>query len=205
LILIRFHAYFSFINMERKMKRIFPNFCLLIALCLAGCSAVTVTDETVGSIDLLQMEKYSWLARQNEGGEVRTVNPQVEKMIVSSVDKYLARKGLERVAENEADIFITWFGKVDEKVSRSSVAHFYGPYGYGPLAAQHPGMVQEGAPEKSWKEGTLIIDILDADKKSVVWRGSATDTIRDDMSAGEVPAYINRSVKGVLDRFFSYR
>lgn len=186
------------------MKRIFPILCFLIVLYLAGCSAVTVTDEAVGSIDLLQMKKYSWLTPEDGAGQVRAVKPEVEKLIVSSVDKYFAGKGLEHTAKDDADFYITWFGKVDEKVSRTSVAHFYRPYGYGTLAAQHPGMVEEGGPVKIWQEGTLVIDIIDADSKAVVWRGNATDTIRDDMSADEVPAYINRSVKGLLDRFFSH-
>lgn len=201
--LIRAHAYFSFINMERKMKRIFSILCLLIFFCLAGCSTVTVTDETVGMLEVQQMKKYSWLAPQDRGGEVRSVKPEVEKLIVSAVEKYLAGKGLEKTAAEDADVFITWFGKVDDKVSRTSVAHFYRPYGYGTLAAQHPAVVEEGAPVKNWQEGTLILDIIDADSKAVVWRGSATDTIRGDMSADEIVVYINRSVKGLLDRLFS--
>jgi hypothetical protein len=190
--------------MERKMKRIFPIVYFLVVLVLGSCSTVTVSDEAVGSIDLLQLKKYSWFEPMDGAGQVRTVKPEVQKLIVSSVEKYLAGKGVERVSREDADVLITWFGKVDEKVSRTSVAHFYRPYGYGTLAAQHPEMVGEGVPVKSWQEGTLIIDVIDADSKGVIWRGSATDTIRDDMSAEEVPAYINRSVKGLLDRFFSY-
>ncbi|WP_163335687.1 DUF4136 domain-containing protein [Desulfopila sp. IMCC35008] len=185
------------------MKRIIPILCFLIVLCAAGCSTVTVTDEAVGSLDLQQLKKYSWLAPQDKVAHVRAVKPEVEKLIVASVERYLAGKGLERTATEDADFFIAWFGKVDEKVSRTSVAHFYRPYGYGALAAQHPVMVEEGAPAQNWQEGTLILDIIDADSKAVVWRGSATDTIRGDMSADEVVVYINRSVKGLLDRFFS--
>lgn len=185
------------------MKRIFSILCFLIVLCFASCSTVTVTDEAVGSLDLRQMKKYSWLAPQGKAGQVRTVKPEVEKLIVASVERYFSGKGLESTAAEEADFFITWFGKVDEKVSHTSVAHFYRPYGYGALAAQHPVMVEEGAPAKNWQEGTLILDIIDADSKTVVWRGSAKDTIRGDMSADEVVVYINRSVKGLLDRLFS--
>lgn len=185
-------------------KPIFIVLILIVAL-IAGCSKINVTDEMVESVNIAALQKYSWVSVTDDAEQVRVANPEVEKIVVAVVDRYLARKGLEKATKEEADILFNWFGKVDDKVAHQSVSHFYQPYGYGPVASKHPVMVEEGAVKRSWQEGTLIIDIIDAKSKNVIWRGSASDTIRENMTEADAAAYIDRSAKTLLDRFFSYK
>lgn len=183
--------------------KISPLFSLvLVMLFLAGCSTVTVREDIASRSDLSGYRTYGWTAVDGGSGDVRATNPEVEKLVVAAVDRYMKRRGVEKVAVDDADCLVSWFGSVKNKVSHQSVAHFYTPYGYGAVASQHTAMVEEGAVARTWREGTLIIDIIDRESKRIVWRGSASNALSDNMTEGDAVAYVDRSVKALLDKLF---
>lgn len=174
--------------------------CLLSIIWLTGCSTVAVNFEVNESADFAQLKHYAWVEEES-GDKVRVTKPQVGRNVVSSVDRHLSRKGYVLTEKSEADFLVSWFGRVKDKVAQNNIDHFYNTYGYGALAATQPEMVAEGGGSRNFSKGTLIIDLLDAKTKKVIWRGTATDTIVADMSEGDVAAYIERSVRQVLSGF----
>ena len=117
------------------------------------------------------------------------------------MERELTRKGYQVVPCENADFLVSWFGKVNEKVRHQDIDHFYRSYGYGTLSATQPVAAERGSVAKIMSEGTLMVDIVDGQDRQVIWRGSATDSVRQGMSEIEVAAYIERSVKKLLSEF----
>ena len=52
-----------------------------------------------------------------------------------------------------------------------------------------------------YQEGTLMIDIINAAKNELVWRGSATDIVDPDLSPEKKTQKINNAVARILEKF----
>jgi hypothetical protein len=49
--------------------------------------------------------------------------------------------------------------------------------------------------------GTLIVDLIDAQKKEMVWRGTATKTLDPSASPEEKQAHLNEAVQKMLENY----
>lgn len=174
---------------------------LTVALVMFGCSTVEVEHKVASPSLLYDFQYFSWVEGGEDNGEVRGKNPMVEKYVRKAVEKELIMKGYTKVEPEYANFLVSWFGKVNEKVKEQSIDHFYRSYGYGTLSAKMKDSVAKGAIKSSYKEGTLVLDVVDSKSKEVVWRGVGTDTIFDDMSDNQIAAYINKSVRMIVKDF----
>ncbi len=76
---------------------------------------------------------------------------------------------------------------------------FYGyPWGpfYGPSVAAVPETYV-----REYEEGSLILDVVDAKAKQLVWRGTAEAELSDNPSASDTRQRIDEAVGQVLSRF----
>ena len=173
----------------------------LISVLLIGCSTVKTEYQAAPSNTLGTARTFAWFDTTQSASQNQVKNPEVAAYLTKAIEKQLTSMGYRKVQKSEADFLIAWFGKVQDQVSNQSIAHFYNTYGYGTLAAKHPAMVEEGGLQRHFTTGTLVVDIIDPQVKSVVWRGSATDTIVEDMSRADVGAYLDRSVRQLFKDF----
>jgi Domain of unknown function (DUF4136) len=60
------------------------------------------------------------------------------------------------------------------------------------------GRTIEGASQRAYTEGTLILGIVDATSRALVWRGTATDVVADRADAIDE---IAKAVRQMLDDF----
>jgi hypothetical protein len=49
--------------------------------------------------------------------------------------------------------------------------------------------------------GTLIVDLVDAKRKELVWRGTATDTLKPEATAAEREAALSAAITKMLEVF----
>ncbi|WP_167495830.1 MULTISPECIES: DUF4136 domain-containing protein [Desulfosediminicola] len=179
----------------------------LLVLCsivflLGGCSTMEVQHSTNSSEKLSSLTSFAWIDSVEDGGRVRTPKPEVDRFVRQAVERELVVKGYSRAEPDSADFLISWFGKLDEKIQHQDISHFYRSYGYGSaLAAALPETVEEGSIQKSYKEGTLVIDIVDRESGNLIWRGSATDTIVRKVDEREAGMIINKAVREIMNGF----
>ena len=182
------------------MRRIVFS-CILI-LTLAACGRVNVQTEVGESTDFSQLGSYSWF----EMGEaslagVRVTNPEVDSWVKSSVEKELMKKGYRKASKGDPDFLISWFGAVETKVKVESIDHFYSSYGYGPVASRMPLEAKKGERSREYKEGTILLDVLDPETHTMLWRGVGTDRVLQDLDREDVALYLNKVVKSILKSF----
>jgi Domain of unknown function (DUF4136) len=180
----------------------------LLVLGLASCSSVkTSTNYDPNSVQALsQYRTYSWLPMK-EGADPRVYNPILQARVQQAVDRKLASRGYQKVEEGqESDFKIGWHGAIDEKVDVDYVNSyygygwdpwydpFYGPVAYGGAGVSHP-VVRE------YREGTLILDVVDADANKLVWRGTAQAELSEKMDANKSQKLINEAVDEMFGSF----
>lgn len=175
------------------------SFFIVFTFLLTGCASTQVSYEGTIPGEMSKVKAtYGWFRSEPPGTDIRVNNIALDTQIQQAVDKHLKSKGYKRVESDQADYLITWFGSIKEEVKEIAVSQYYSSYGYGALAGRVSQMSQNGTVRKTFSRGTLILDVLDPESKKVLWRGSATNTIKENMSETELAKYLDISVKNIF-------
>lgn len=146
---------------------------LLLAACLlAGCASgpVVRTDhDAAAAFD--RYRTYAW--RQ----EPPIANPLLKQRVVAAVDAQLAGKGWRRVPEADADVLLA--GHVSVRDEQSIAAFYDGPdwAGWGWRGAVGPGPGLAHVEVRTYRIGTLVLDMFDAATRRAVWRATAEGSV----------------------------
>ena len=150
------------------------RFLLATLLVLAGALSVAAQKVRVGAdpaVDVAKYKTYAW-----SDGKTGT-NPVINQQIVAAVDSQLAAKGVKKV---ETDPELT----VSALVWTESDMHVMNPSWYPPLNSLATG-VYVGAQSWPVTKGTLVVTISDTKNKNEVWRGTASDTMKQGPSGNK--------------------
>jgi len=130
------------------------------------------------SIDFAKYKTYGWAPV----GAV--AHPMLALDIVGAVDQEMAARGLTKVASNP-NLLVQMYGAVDSEVSMTSNNPIYNAT--GGIPPFDPSMTSPGN-SLYWDgyygnstvvvhPGELIIDIIDAKAKKLIWRGMGSEAI----------------------------
>jgi hypothetical protein len=136
-------------------------------------------------------------------------SPITQDRIKQAISGELGKRGLRQV-ENNPDFLVTTHTFVEQAertvYDTQPAAGFAYPYSvgyrgrflpvnygywYGPSYYSRPRTEQ-------YREGTLVIDFIDARSNNLVWRGSVADPIDD---AGRLGSEFSKNAKEILDKF----
>lgn len=113
-------------------------------------------------------------------GVVDTNNTLMSERVNNAVASTLRSKGLEQNVSNP-DLLVTFLAGAKDKTeieSAPAAPAYYGPYGYGYGGWWGTGYNQFWT--RQYKEGTLIVDLIDAKAKRLVWRAYCVSEISKD-------------------------
>jgi hypothetical protein len=111
----------------------------------------------------------------------------------AAVAAEMTRKGLTEV-KSAPDIYVAYSARVEDKQQVSPYYNGLGyPYGYG-YGYYGRGM----QPITQYKAGTVVIDIIDARRKELAWRGTGQAQV-DQNTINE--AETTRIVNGILGTY----
>ena len=148
---------------------------LALAVALTACSSVKVQTEYDKATNFKGYKSYAWILQEPGPEQAPTArDPRIREAVVRGIDDGLASKGLTRAGPNQSpDLLVNVYGFAVNQIDVRSYGYTYGPspYGFYPTLAT-PG----GVDVRQYRAGTLIIDLIDAATKQMVWRGTATDT-----------------------------
>lgn len=115
------------------------------------------------------------------------------KRVVSAIDSQLVSKGLLRVdAEREADVLVAYHANFDENVQITGFSSGYGLPRFGHVSGT--------ATTQKVMSGTLIVDLIDAQTKSLVWRGSA----ERDLDPSAKPEKRDKNINKAAEKIFKH-
>jgi hypothetical protein len=167
---------------------------LTAAAGLAACSTLSVTTDYDPAVDFSKLKTF----RFERVTEIR--NPLAYDRIVRAVTAELAAKGLAQ-AGAEADLVVAVHGRVDNEtqIRTDSFGYgwgrwgYWGPYGYGGGSAT--------TTVSRVPVGTLVVDLVDAKAKQLVWQAVAKDTLKPGASPDERDYRVGRAMKKVFAGF----
>jgi hypothetical protein len=142
-----------------------------IVLFLASASfAQQVKTDYDRSADFSQYKTYSW-------EKVQTKDPLWVGRIKDAVNAALTAKGWTQ-APSGGQVAIVAMGMTQ---NRQTLNTFYDGFGggWGWRRFRGGGFGDATTTTENYKVGTLVVDLFDASTKTLIWRGSASDTLSD--------------------------
>jgi hypothetical protein len=170
---------------------------LSLLLGASGCASsarVGVTNDFDHSINFRAYKTWAWYPQQTtdtQGGPAKGYESFLDKRIRTAVTAEMAKKGLTEVTQ-APDIYVAYSTRVEDKQQVSPYYNGYGmPYGYGYYGRNYTPVTQ-------YKAGTVIIDIVDAHRKQLAWRGTGMAQVDQNTISDEEA---NRIVSGILGTY----
>ena len=170
------------------------------AIALAGCaSGPDIQADYDKSADFGKYRTYGFVAQAGtDSGDFRSLSTQ---MLQNAAARQMEQRGYSR-AENP-DLVINFKGKLEEKVDvESTPAPYYGPgWGYGGwYGAPYGGWGGTEVTTRRYNVGTLVIDVVDREKRQVVFQGAISGVVTKEMQQNR-EASINRAVEGIFMQY----
>jgi Domain of unknown function (DUF4136) len=169
-----------------KMQRtIFASAGIVLLFATASFAQQVKTDYD-RSADFGKYKTYSW-------EKVQTQDPLWVDRIKEAVNAALAAKGLTPV-ESGGDVAIV---AIEMTKNQQSLNTFYDGFGGG--WRWGGGFGNATTTVDNYKVGTLVVDLFDAHTKTVIWRGSSSDTLSD--KSDKNIKNLDKGVQKMFDHF----
>lgn len=164
---------------------------------LAACSPLTVNYDYDNTADFTKYKTYTWMAKPASLPSNPAGSPQnsdlLDRRIRASVEAELNARGLNDNAE-APDLLAVYHLGVQDKVQVTDYGYSYSPYYWGGGGRQ--------IDVYQYQEGSLIIDLVDAETKNLVWRGSGSKVIENtQMTPDQMQAKVSEIVGSIMASF----
>jgi hypothetical protein len=170
-----------------------------VATCalLAACSQYDIKYDYDVESNFQNFRTYAWIPQQiSEGSTSASTamqrNTLLDKRIRSAVDVNMAAKGFT-VDENNPDLLVVYHTGMQNKVDVTDWGYTY--------SGSYWGWAGRDIDVYNYTEGTLLIDLVQAHDKELVWRGSATGVVDPNRSPEEVQERINDVVAQIFSNY----
>jgi hypothetical protein len=175
----------------------------VMLLMIAGSCAVTDFDR---SANFGSYRTFAW-----GKSEVKVENPVyssdlIKKNIRTTVEKEFSKRGI-RMDKKDPDFLVSYQTYTEKKQERNGGGYYGYGYPYFPMRYGFGWGWGWGFPyggwgypprERSYTEGTLIIDITDKETNELVWRGTVKGNVDN---IGELQKQIAKGVKAIMKKY----
>jgi hypothetical protein len=144
--------------------------------------------------DFSYYKTYRWAkVKESNPKDILAKDELLRKKVQYAVDKNLLMKGFNKLEEGEPDFVVFAHAGVR---GRMNVFH-HGPYRYHPWWGPYGGY----SSVSYYKEGTLVIDIVDNTEKELSWRGLGSGVVRHYSDPNELQEDLDYLVAEMLKNF----
>ena len=153
----------------------------LAAVVLGGCSSgPDVRADYDRAADFGKYRTYGFVAQAGtDSGDFKSLSTQ---LLQNAASREMEARGYRRA--DDPDLLINFKGKLEEKVDvESTPAPYYGPgWGYGGwYGAPWGGWGGTEVTTRRYNVGTLVMDVVDRDKRQVVFQGGVEGVVTKEM------------------------
>lgn len=181
---------------------------LIMLFFFSGCGRKEVSVNKLAHVDLGKYNSYAWLPSGDTSINTHSQDPTVSSGVREKVNSELQIRGY-RLDIKDPDFLVLVHSRYDDNVKKKNLPNsynYYGPgfytgpwyYGYYPEYKTIPFINGSSVNAVNYTKGTLVIDIIDADTKEVVWRGRATDPIYDQ---AEIVEEVKENVEEIFEEY----
>lgn len=181
------------------LTRLIPPLALVL---LAGCSSYSLKYDFDPAANFFGYKSFEWYASSKRGqGRKADEHPLTDKRVRLAVEQQLQAKGYRLDANIEPDFLIAYYPVYQTRRTRTHTSVGLGgggwrrPWGYG--VGTRFGTTQT----RTYKEGTIVLEIVDSKSNQLVWQASAEGALTNLDDPQEAQEQISRAVRDMLDRF----
>jgi hypothetical protein len=172
----------------------------LAAVALAGCeTGPDIRADYDKAADFGKYRTYGFVAQA--GTDTSDFKSLSTQLLQNAASREMEARGYRR-ADNP-DLVINFTGKLEEKVDvESTPAPYYGPgWGYrGWYGAPYGGWGGTEVTTHRYNVGTLVMDVVDREKRQVVFQGGLQDVVTKEMLKNR-EASINAAVAQIFAQY----
>ncbi|HLT91133.1 MAG TPA: DUF4136 domain-containing protein [Woeseiaceae bacterium] len=187
----------------RTAARRFSSFAVLVtaSLVLSGCAASPdIRTDYDRSVDFSSFETYGY---PDELGTDRAgYSTLITQHFKQAVDREMQSRGY-RYVEDDPDLLVNFFANVRDVTrlrSRPNLWVSYGYYGYRYGLYSAWPLYASGTDTVHYRVGTANIDIVDAERRQLIWEGVAEGKLTREVLEDPQPA-IEAVVAELFSRF----
>lgn len=171
-----------------------------VALVAAGCaSGPDIRADYDHAADFGRFHTYGFVAQAGtDTAEFRSLATQT---LQAAAAREMEARGYTR--SDTPDLVINFTGKLEEKTDiESTPAPYYGPaYGYGGwYGAPWGGYGGTEVTTRRYKVGTLVMDVVDREKRVAVFQGGIEGVVTKEMLANKQAA-LNQAVAHIFSKY----
>jgi len=181
------------------MKLINTLFAFLFLTLIASCSSSSkVKYDYDPEVNFVSLKTFDWMKQPaSSGGGVKAAlarNTLLDKRIKNAVNRQLTAKGLKQDSSNP-DFVIAYHVGVEDKVDVRDWGYTYA------IRGRYWGVRTRGVEVHQYKEGTLILDFVDAKTMELLWRAAGSGAAKENPTPKEVEKSINKAIAKFLENF----
>lgn len=177
--------------MDYKVKILGLALVAVLTVGLAGCSSLTVNYDYDTNVDWAKYKTYAWLGSGGGADGDAAANPMssglIDQRIRSSVEWEMEQRQIK--PSDDADCFVVYHTGAQDKIQVTDWGYRYSDYYWG-YGGRQVDVYQ-------YTEGTLVIDIIDAETKNMVWRGVGQGVIDQTQ---RTPEEVQERIDGVVNK-----
>jgi hypothetical protein len=184
-------AYLFTIKITKAMKTLYAVMSLIL---FQACShQISVYTDHDPDYNIKSLTTFDWAHKTNIEVNKNPLhyNELNDKRIKTSIVNQLTRRGYS-YSEGQPDFLIHYHIIVDDQsiVTTEPYGYLYGPY-----------WMRMRTNVYSYREGTLIIDLMDPKSNNLIWRGWAVAALNGPYTTGQTEELINRAVEKIFRNF----
>ena len=176
------------------MKNVAKILGLILLAALAGCSSIEVNYDYDTTVDFSKYKTYAWMGGQGNMPEDPS-SPMMssgllDQRIRSSVEWEMAERSMKE--SDDPDLLVIYHLGTQDKLQVTDWGYRYSDYYWG-YGGRQVDVYQ-------YTQGTLIIDVVEADTKNLVWRGMGQGVVDNTQ---RTPEQIQERIDGVVNKIMA--
>lgn len=191
-----------------KMK-IYSIAFLMFSILLVSCGPKVNTNKKTAK-DLDSFSSYAFLPNQDTIKTTEYDNRYVNEIVIDEINENMQDQDY-RLDRNQPDLLVYYHLMMDEEVAVNATpvytnysyyrpGYYVGPY-YRNYAYNNyftiPRIAGTSIEQIPYKEGTIVIDLINRRTNEIIWRGRANDVVTPNNLEEELRQYVN----AIFDEF----
>lgn len=162
---------------------------LILLFLVASCSSIRVTTDYDTTADFSKFKTFAFYKKGIDKAEISDLD---KRRILKAVESEMLAKGFTK--SDEPDLLVNIFAKSTQKVDIYNNSYYYGwhPWYYGP---------NFGTQISKYTEGTLFIDLIDANKKELAWQGIGSGALSTSGNVAKKEEKIKEFVAEIMAQY----
>jgi len=171
-----------------------------LALLCVACAPYNVRYDYDSRTDYAAFKTFDWYASSRVGRvkDAKVEDPIMDRRVAAAVEQELTARGFRREAAADPDFLVTYYPIYQEKKYRTAQHIGWGGWGFRPFGI---GFSTTTSQLHTYKEGTIVLEILDFKTNQLVWKAAAEGALTELRTPEDADEVVNRAVKQMLERF----